>query len=202
MAVLVGVDEQVAERAAQQKGATWVFGAKDRLWGAVASRPSTGRSSVAVVMPDMVQLQAWLKSRAALQKPGTGYAGADGRDSPQAPCERLARGHRHRLGGGAGADPGSADHGALLDSADDLVTVFLGAVAVAALVGWWQDKLARAERDRVEAAERERADRDRHDEHMRELKTRARLERAHTPSASGRTSCAARWRGCTGSRAR
>ena len=70
--------------------------------------------------------------------------------------------------------------GALLDSADDLVTVFLGAVAVAALVGWWQDKLARAERDRVEAAERERADRKRHDEHMRELKTRARLERART----------------------
>ena len=32
----------------------------------------------------------------------------------------------------------------------------------------------------VEAAEREQADRKRHDEHMRELKTRARLERAHT----------------------
>ena len=70
--------------------------------------------------------------------------------------------------------------GALLDSADDLVTVFLAGVAVVALTGWWQDKAARAERDRAAAAEREQADRDRHDEHMREMKTRARLERAHT----------------------
>ena len=77
--------------------------------------------------------------------------------------------------------------GALLDSADDLVTVFAAAVAVVALVGWWQDKLARAQRDREEAArreqeehDREQRDRERHDEHMREMKARARLERAHT----------------------
>ena len=34
------------------------------------------------------------------------------------------------------------------DSVDDLVTVFLFGVGVVALVGWWQDKLARAQRDR------------------------------------------------------
>jgi diguanylate cyclase (GGDEF)-like protein len=66
--------------------------------------------------------------------------------------------------------------GALFDAADDLVTVFLAGVAVAALVGWWQDKLARAERDRIE----EGRDEERHQEHLRDLKIRARLERAHT----------------------
>ncbi|HEX5911148.1 MAG TPA: HD domain-containing phosphohydrolase, partial [Thermoleophilaceae bacterium] len=69
--------------------------------------------------------------------------------------------------------------GALFDSADDLVTVFLAGVAVTALVGWWQDKAERAARDAAEASERERADRERHEEHMREVKTRTRLERAH-----------------------
>ena len=59
------------------------------------------------------------------------------------------------------------------------MTVFLAGVAVVALVGWWQDKAERAAREAAKAAEREQADRDRHDEHMREIKTRARLERAH-----------------------
>ncbi len=91
--------------------------------------------------------------------------------------------------------------GALLDAADDLVTVLLAAVAGLAVAGWWQDKLARAERDREQAAarrqeesereqqarEREREDRAREaqqrrqeEEHRRELQLRARLERAHT----------------------
>ena len=51
--------------------------------------------------------------------------------------------------------------GALFDSADDLVTVLLAGVAVVALTGWWQDKLARAERDRVEESEREQESHDR-----------------------------------------
>ncbi|MEJ7817323.1 MAG: HD domain-containing phosphohydrolase [Thermoleophilaceae bacterium] len=91
--------------------------------------------------------------------------------------------------------------GALLDAADDLVTVLLAAVAGLAVAGWWQDKLARAERDREQAAarrqeesereqqarEREREDKAREaqqrrqeEEHKRDLQLRARLERAHT----------------------
>ena len=91
--------------------------------------------------------------------------------------------------------------GALLDAADDLVTVLLAAVAGLAVAGWWQDKLARAERDREQAAarrqeesergqqarEREREDkareqrqRQQEEEHKRDLQLRARLERAHT----------------------
>ena len=91
--------------------------------------------------------------------------------------------------------------GALLDATDDLVTVLLAAVAGLAVAGWWQDKLARAERDREQAAarrqeesereqqarEREWEDRAREaqqrrqeEEHRRELQLRARLERAHT----------------------
>lgn len=90
--------------------------------------------------------------------------------------------------------------GALLDAADDLVTGLLAGVSVLALAGWWQDKLARAERDREEAArrrqeesereeqereraraeqERERAERAQHEKYMREVQARARLERAH-----------------------
>ncbi len=76
--------------------------------------------------------------------------------------------------------------GTLLDSADDLVTFFLAGVAVVAVAGWWQDTLARTEREKAEAVRREQEDRDReerararHEDHMRDIKTRARLERAH-----------------------
>lgn len=91
--------------------------------------------------------------------------------------------------------------GALLDAADDLVTVLLAGVAGLAVAGWWQDKLARAERDREEAVrrhqqdsereqregERDQQDKEREQEerrmegqHMRDLESRLRLERAHT----------------------
>jgi HD-GYP domain-containing protein (c-di-GMP phosphodiesterase class II)/GGDEF domain-containing protein len=76
--------------------------------------------------------------------------------------------------------------GALFDSLDDLVTVALAAVGVAALAGWYQDKLARAEADQVEAArqrqqarETEEHDREQHERYLRELRSRSRLERAH-----------------------
>ena len=76
--------------------------------------------------------------------------------------------------------------GALFDSIDDLVTVLLAAIAVATLAGWYQDKLARAEADQVEAARRrqeqsevEEHDRVQHERYLRELKSRSRLERAH-----------------------
>ncbi|MGI8749355.1 MAG: HD-GYP domain-containing protein, partial [Thermoleophilaceae bacterium] len=90
--------------------------------------------------------------------------------------------------------------GALLDAPDDLVTVLLAGVAGVAVVGWWQDKLARAERDRAEATkrrqeesereeqererdqrdkEREQQERAQQEKYMHELKWRVRLERAH-----------------------
>jgi diguanylate cyclase (GGDEF)-like protein len=66
------------------------------------------------------------------------------------------------------------------------VTVALGAVAVTAVAGWYQDKLARAEADKVEAARRrqeasetEEHDREQHERYLRELRSRSRLERAH-----------------------
>ena len=73
---------------------------------------------------------------------------ADGTDSPKPRASAWLAGTAIALAVGLVLVLVLLITGALLDSADDLVTVFLGAVAVAALVGWWQDKLARAERDR------------------------------------------------------
>ncbi len=90
--------------------------------------------------------------------------------------------------------------GALFDAPDDILTVALALLAGATLAGWWQDKLARAERDKVEAAgrrqedderaeqerERERlekeraeAERKQRDAYTNVMHARARLERAH-----------------------
>ena len=95
--------------------------------------------------------------------------------------------------------------GALFDSLDDLVTVALAGVAVAAVAGWYQDKLARAEADQVEAARQRQAgarDRGARPRAARALPARAALPLAaraspQAPSASGRASCASRSRACT-----
>ncbi len=66
-----------------------------------------------------------------------------------------------------------------LFNADDLLTWLLALVGIVAVAGWWQDKLARAEEEKVEAQKGEEKDRERHEQHMAETKRRACLERAH-----------------------